>query len=309
MPPDFCRVNLSSVADAWSCLERRQAMRYPRPQLMSDSTASSVPLRAQISRPRRGRWFQIFKPFDFEWNHAKLPIPGLPPQLSGLRIIHLTDLHVRGPWHDAYDRLLERIAAADADLLLFTGDFVDNKKNHAPALPSVRRIAAGLRAKHGVYAILGNHDRMHFLPRLRETPGITAIGGERETIDIDRATVELIGLPGAVREDLPTDFAASMPPNADNTLRIVLSHFPDHLPRVAALQPHLFLAGHTHGGQVCLPGGIPIIKHDSLPRRLCSGIHRVGDTWLVVGRGFGATTLPLRVFCPPEVIEIELTAG
>jgi len=85
-------------------------------------------------------------------------------------------------------------------------------------------------------------------------------------------------------------------------------HFPDHLRRTAKLQPHLFLAGHTHGGQVCLPGRIPILKHDAMPRRCCSGIHRVGDTWLIVNRGFGYTTLPIRVFCPPEVLEIELTS-
>jgi uncharacterized protein len=272
-----------------------------------DPATASFP-RAHLHRPRKGRWFQIFKPFDFEWNHAKLEIPNLPPQLVGLRIIHLTDLHVRGPWHDAYDRLLERIAAANADLLLFTGDFVDNKRNHTPALPSMRRLADGFHAKHGCYAILGNHDRMHFLPRLLETP-LHAICGERRTIDIKGATVELIGLPGSIRKELPSAFAASMPPPpvaGDNTVRIVLSHFPDHLPRTAPLNPHIFLAGHTHGGQCCLPGGIPIIKHDSLPRRLCTGIHRVRDTWLVVGRGFGATTLPLRIFCPPEVIEIEL---
>ncbi|QOV88367.1 metallophosphoesterase [Humisphaera borealis] len=261
-----------------------------------------------MHRPRRGRWFQISTPFDFEWNHAKLEIPNLPPQLVGLRIIHLTDLHVRGPWHEAYDCLLERIAQANADLLLFTGDFVDNKKDHSEALPSARRLAEGFRAKQGVYAILGNHDRLHFLPRLLEMP-LQAICGERRTIAVNGATVELIGLPGAVRRDLPREFVSQMPPpplSGDKTVRIVLSHFPDHLLRTAALRPHLFLAGHTHGGQCCLPGGIPILKHDSLPRRLCTGIHRVEDTWLVVGRGFGSTTLQLRIFCPPEVIEIEL---
>ena len=262
-----------------------------------------------MDRPRAGRWFQVLKPFDFEWNTARLEVPNLPPALRGLRIIHLTDLHVRGRWLAAYDRLLDRVRAANADLLLFTGDFVDNKVNHTPALPAVRRLADGLTARLGCYAVLGNHDRLHFGPRLRETP-IQLISGERRTIDVGGATVELIGLPGSVRKEMPADFVGSMPPppNGDGrTIRIVLSHFPDHLRRTASLRPHLFLAGHTHGGQVCLPGGVPIIKHDALPRRYCRGVHRVFDTtWLVVGRGFGSTTLPIRVFCPPEVIEIEL---
>jgi predicted MPP superfamily phosphohydrolase len=124
-------------------------------------------------------------------------------------------------------------------------------------------------------------------------------------------TIDLIGLPGVHRRDLTPEVLDSLPrrdasPQGPD-LRIVLSHFPDHLRRTQEiLRPDLFLAGHTHGGQCCLPGRIPILRHDSLPRRLCSGVHRVGDTWLVVCRGIGTTTIPLRVFCPPEVIELRL---
>jgi hypothetical protein len=128
-------------------------------------------------------------------------------------------------------------------------------------------------------------------------------------IPIGDATIELIGLPGVDRRDLDRGFVDAVPPRGatpPGTLRIVLSHFPDHLRRTEVLRPDLFLAGHTHGGQVCLPGMVPIIKHDSLPRPLTTGVHRVGPTWLVVTRGLGTTTLPLRVFCPPEVMEIVL---
>jgi predicted MPP superfamily phosphohydrolase len=275
------------------------------------STDVAGPPRCTLTRPRKGRWFQALRPFDFEWNHVVLQIPNLPRALVGLRLIHLTDLHLRERWHPAYDRLLDRVREANADLLLFTGDFVDDKRDHTPALPTVRRMAAGLRAKRGVYAVLGNHDQLAFGPRLSETP-IELISGVRRLVPFDGGTVELIGLPGAIRRDLPPAFADALPPPpgpADTTVRVVLSHYPDHVARTAVLKPHLFLAGHTHGGQVCLPGGVPIIKHDTLPRRYCSGVHRYGDTWLVVGRGFGSTTLPLRVFCPPEVIEIELAAA
>jgi predicted MPP superfamily phosphohydrolase len=68
----------------------------------------------------------------------------------------------------------------------------------------------------------------------------------------------------------------------------------------------LFLAGHTHGGQVCFPGKVPIIRHDSLASRLVSGIHRYHDTWLVVTRGLGFSSYPIRLFCPAEVIELTL---
>lgn len=265
----------------------------------------SSELQAQVECSHAGSWLQLLRPFDFEWTNVRLPVPNLPAGLSGFRIIHLTDLHLRGPWYEVFDRLLARIREANADLLLFTGDFVDNKKNHAPALPAVRRMAEGFSSKLGTYAILGNHDRLHFAPRLRETP-VELISGELRKLKVGGATVELVGLPGAKRKELPADFADGIPPAGENTMRVVLSHFPDHLPRTLSLRPDLFLAGHTHGGQVCLPGRIPIIKHDRLPRKYCHGVHRVADTWLIANRGFGYTSLPVRVFCPPEVIEIEL---
>lgn len=275
----------------------------------ADEASIAAAPAARLTRPRRGGWLQVFRPFDFEWNRLDLEFPSLPEDLVGLRIIHLTDLHLRSRWHAAYDQLIAQIAAADADLLLFTGDFVDSKRNHVPALPNVRRMAAAFRTRLGAFAVLGNHDTMKFAPQYAELP-ITLLSGRHTLLPVGNSGIELIGVPGAVRKELPGDWAAtvpSRPPVPDRPLRIVLSHFPDHYARVGStLVPDLFLAGHTHGGQVCLPGGVPIMKHDSLPLRHCVGVSRIDDTWMVVGRGFGSTTLPLRVWCPPEVIEIRL---
>jgi uncharacterized protein len=73
------------------------------------------------------------------------------------------------------------------------------------------------------------------------------------------------------------------------------------------LSPDLILSGHTHGGQVCLPGGYPLITHDALPRAYASGVHRIGQSWLVVSRGMGFAQFCLRLFCPAETLEIRLT--
>jgi predicted MPP superfamily phosphohydrolase len=89
-----------------------------------------------------------------------------------------------------------------------------------------------------------------------------------------------------------------------------MCHYPDILPKVADLAPDLYLTGHTHGGQMALPGGTPIMRHDTLPRQLCTGIHRAFGTVLVVNRGFGFTTpLMVRLFCPTEVVEITVRSG
>lgn len=227
--------------------------------------------------------------------------------MQSLRILHITDLHLRGRWQTTYDDLVRGIEMSQPDLLLFTGDFVDNKKNHLPALPHLFRLLEGFRARLGCFGILGNHDRYALAPKLAHN--VRLIDSERILLPIEGGTIELIGLPGVDRRDLTTAFVESIPPRDQQqpgTVRIVLSHFPDHLLKTQSLRPDLFLAGHTHGGQICLPGMVPILRHDQLPRKLCSGIHKVGHTWLIVNRGIGTTGLTLRVFCPPEALEVRL---
>lgn len=258
--------------------------------------------------PVRGPWLEIGGPHGFEWARYELPVPGLPPQFEGLRIAHLSDLHIRKKWRGQLDDLIHRIRGEAPDLILITGDFVESKRNHAPALPHVLRFVGQLKAPLGCFGTLGNHDR-YTLEQELDDSGVALIEGRRHVIEWDEAELELIGLPGVEREDLTPQVLDRFPPRQFGMPRIVLSHFPDHLKKAAVLRPDLFLAGHTHGGQICLPGGYPILRHDSLPRRLCRGVHRVADTWLVVSRGLGSTDLPLRLFCPPQVIELTLTRG
>jgi predicted MPP superfamily phosphohydrolase len=255
-----------------------------------------------------GKWFQWGSPEGFEWTHVTLPMPDLSAELVGTRIIHLSDVHATARWHSAYDVLLDAIADADAELVVVTGDFVDDKKDHTAAVPTVSRIVERLTARMGVFAILGNHDRAHFEPRLGGSP-VQLLNGGRRIVERNGKSIELIGVPGAEREDLTADWLAKVPPPTRGVPRIVLSHFPDHLPKLQRLHPDVVLAGHTHGGQICLPGGLVVWHNDKLPRRYNNGVHRIGGLWLVANRGLGFTRIPLRMFCPSEVIEIELVAA
>lgn len=247
-------------------------------------------------------------PREFVWRRVTLPIPTLPAALEGLRILHLSDFHTRRYWPPAYDALLAGIAADPPDLILFTGDFVESRRNHLPAVPHVKRLLAGFGARLGCFGTLGNHDLYHFAPHLDDTT-VTLLEGARRVIPVEDAAIDLIGFPGVARTDLTDEFLHSLPPRDEGSLRVVMSHFPCHLPRAEHLHAHLYLTGHTHGGQICLPGGHPIITHCRLPRRLSRGIHRVGPTWLVVNHGLGFSGLPLRVLCPSEVVELTLRAG
>ncbi len=275
----------------------------------SDRPAVPIdPCAPQIRRERVGSWIHIGQLHGFEWNHVRLPIRSLPPALHNLRILHLSDLHLRRRWSRNYDQLLERIQADPPDLLVFTGDFVENKKNHLPALPLVRRMVEGFRARLGGFAVTGNHDGRSMPATLAQLP-IRLIEHQRVTLPLGDDSIELIGLVGFRRTDLNESWMRSLPPRQAGVPRIVLSHYPDSWQRAQCLEADLFLCGHTHGGQICLPRGIPLIRHDAMLRRYCKGIHRLGETWLVVNRGMGFSGLPVRLFCPSEVIDIRLIPG
>ncbi len=266
----------------------------------------------QITVPtaaRRGPWLQLGAIDRFEWNRFELPVASLPPALDGVRILHLTDLHLKSTWHPAIDDLHERVQRDPPDLIFITGDFIEDKLDGRGAMPLVERFVSGLLSRFGIFAVSGNHDG-EFIGARVASWGVRVLPmGSPTTIDVRGASLELIGLAGLDRNDLRAQDVLNIPPlrPAEARIpRIVLSHYPDALVGLHACEvvPALCFAGHTHGGQVCLPGGMPILRHDSLPRRYCSGIHRLGQTWLIVSRGMGFSSYPIRVFCPAEVVEV-----
>lgn len=277
----------------------------PNPAVSSSSTAGPASISVRYLRPRRGPVVQIGSLAGYEWNRVELTIPAMNPALTGLRIVHLTDLHLRKHWPAELGEVVEKINADPPDLVCITGDFVDDKNNHQRALPVVEKLVRTLQPRHGVFAVVGNHDGDLLAPRLASW-GVNLLMHRRAEVSINGATVELIGLPGPDRVDFDERFVASQPPRRDDVPRIVLCHYPDLFWSARPLYPDLYLAGHTHGGQICLPSEKAIITHDRLARKYAKGAHAVKGTCLVVGRGFGFTTMPVRVNCPAEVIEVVL---
>jgi predicted MPP superfamily phosphohydrolase len=263
-------------------------------------------LLAQVTRSPRRRWAMLRGPLEFERTRVRAPVPGLPDQLAGFRFVHLSDLHLRGQWYSAYDKLIAGFAQSPPDILFITGDFIDDKCDHRPGLRTLKRLLPQFKSRLGIYGILGNHDADVIAPYLREL-GVNLITCQRAIVQpAPGAWLELIGMAGVDRHDLDSRFIASQPPKAANTLRIVLSHYPDHFSRAKPLQPDFYLAGHTHGGQVCLPNGRALITHDKSPWPFYKGIHRRDGAWYIVSRGLGYSGIPLRLNCPAEVAEITV---
>ena len=235
-----------------------------------------------------------------------LPIDSLPPELAGLRIIHLTDFHIRRTWFGAYDHILESIRANPPDLILLTGDYVEHRRLIAREVEHARRFLDSLEAPLGIFGIWGNHDG-DFLSAQLDSKKMREIENTVVTLrSASGASVELIGLPGVNRDDLDRQFLANVRPRAERGLRIALAHYPDDIVRIESLHTDIMLAGHTHGGQINLPGGFAPITHDSLPRKFAKGVHRWRNTWLIVARGIGYAGIPVRAFCSSEVVELVL---
>jgi uncharacterized protein len=234
-------------------------------------------------------------------NHASASIPPLT-------LAYASDFHA-GPTTDASVLLdaCEQLRAASADVLLFGGDFV----TFVPAeIDWLAAELASIPAPFGRFAVLGNHDwwsDVAYVVRRLEAAGIQVLTNRNVQLDPPFDGVWICGLDDhwCGRPD-----AAGALTGADG-IRVVLMHAPSGLLDLAGQHFDLALCGHTHGGQLALPGGVPIVvPHGRLSRRYSRGRFEVGPgQTLVVSVGVGSVLLPLRLFADPEIVVCNLTTA
>lgn len=238
-------------------------------------------------------------------------LPNLPPAFDGYRISHLSDLHFTGRIGKSYFRqVFEHCLDWNPDLICITGDLIDKSK----CLGWIEELLSTLHAPDGVCFILGNHDRRiknESLLRARLTDaGLVDANGRY--LSVERATGngvarlwlagnELPWYPGAERLE---PVAGLRQPTSEDFF-IALSHSPDQWPWAKKLGFDLMLAGHTHGGQVCLPGIGPIIAPSRYGVRYAGGVFAIDGLAMQVSRGISGAE-PLRWNCPPELGQITL---
>jgi uncharacterized protein len=237
-----------------------------------------------------------------------LPIPNLPGDLVGMKVLHISDTHFHSAWEAGFDRVIELVDRHAPDLICHTGDWVDDKFDYLRGRASLERFIPRLKSRLGVWSCVGNHDGDLLAPLLMDL-GVKVLLGEVARFAGEQGTLEIVGLPSVARDDLTDAVIESIVPPGPDTVRITLCHFPDAVRTCGLLQSTLQLSGHTHGGQCCLPGGRPLMTHDSLGWPMHAGLHRVENTWLHVTRGLGWTGLPLRTFCPAEMTLIRLVSA
>jgi predicted MPP superfamily phosphohydrolase len=262
-----------------------------------------------------GAWAFLVESRWFEVTRRQVPIANLPPSLDGLRIVQLTDIHL-GPWTSVgrVQRIVDCANRLDPDLIALTGDYVIRAPEY---IPQVASALAGLRARVGVVAVLGNHDWYQGGPQCASEitrAGAHFIDNTRRFVTPERTLSDTpAGLCVAGVGDLWCDrqdydaALANLPPDMP---RLLLSHNPDVAEEPAFVQSghrvDLMLAGHTHGGQIRLPlVGAPF-TNSRFGQKYARGLVQGPTCPVFVCRGLGMTYLPVRFGSVPEIAVIEL---
>jgi len=234
-----------------------------------------------------------------------LAFQNLPSAFHEFTILHISDLHVDLS-EGAMRHLLEIVGTLRFDVCVLTGDY--RGQTYGPietAMEGVEKLRAEIEKP--TYAVLGNHDSVRMVPRL-EAMDIRVLLNECETLARGDQRIHLAGIEDAHfyrAEDIGR--AASNIPKAD--FAILLSHTPEVYRQAAEAGFALMLSGHTHGGQLCLPGGIPIKLEAVLPRRMGAGAWKYRGMNGYTSVGVGTSILPVRLNCPPEITLHVLRRG
>jgi len=245
----------------------------------------------------------LTEPYMLSIEHKRIHLNRLPKAFDGFRVVQLSDIH-HGPFssREQIERAVDTANRLQPDIIALTGDYISKERHYAaPCAEMLGR----LKAKYGVYAVLGNHDHWvdaALLTDLFRAEGITVLINEGMHFEKNGASFWLAGVDDTMvgLEDLPLALAGS----SDNEFKLLLAHNPIILRRAARAGVDLVLSGHTHGGQVSLRSERNTAGRPR--RRLLKGLARQGETQIYITRGLGTVVLPVRFGCPPEVSLLEL---
>lgn len=247
---------------------------------------------------------------DIRRTEIDLTFAHLPPAFEGYRILQISDPHF-----DAMDGIADAIRAQvmglQVDLCVFTGDYraAETGAFRQPAiLDLMADVVAEVDAPDGALAVLGNHDSHEMLGPLEEKVGVRVLANEQIEIARDGQGISLVGFDDPYRfySESSKRFAASLAAELGR-FRIMLVHTPDLADEAVRLGCSLYLCGHTHGGQICLPGGKPLVQHLHKENGLGRGLWRRGSMVGYTSLGAGvAGSLPVRIFAPAEITLFRL---
>lgn len=238
--------------------------------------------------------------------HNDIVIDRLPREFDGFTVLHLSDMHLdMAP--DSPEPVITALGGVgDYDLCVLTGDY--RARTYGPyraALDGMQRVRPHLRGP--VYAVLGNHDTIRMAPGL-SAMNIAMLLNESVRLQRGAASIYLAGIddPHYYRADNIEKATDQVPREA---VSILLSHSPEMYRHAAYAGFDVMLSGHTHGGQICLPGRIPLMLNADAPRNFCAGAWRYNSLQGYTSVGSGVSIADARFNCPPELTLHRLRAA
>ncbi|MDH5326534.1 MAG: metallophosphoesterase [Gammaproteobacteria bacterium] len=242
-------------------------------------------------------WRGVKNAANFKLNHNTFKIPHLPQGLQDFTLLHLSDLHVDMNFETTRE-LARRIASLQYDICVLTGDYRANTFGSIKgAMDGMKIIMESINAP--VYGVLGNHDSIRMVPQL-EKMGIHMLLNETVAIDRNDSRFYLAGIDDAhyFRVDNMEKTLKEIP---EGDVSLLLSHTPEIFRQAAHADFNIMLCGHTHGGQICLPGGIPITLDAKCPRYVGKGDWRYKNLQGYTSVGAGTSIVNVRLNCRPEI--------
>jgi predicted MPP superfamily phosphohydrolase len=230
---------------------------------------------------------------------AEIPVSGLPPAHDGLRLGLITDVHHSATVSaDDVRHAVDMLKAAAADLIVLGGDYV-TYGNRAYVEPVAELLSPLADAPHGSFAVLGNHDDDRDIAAALGKNRFAVLKDQHTRVEIKGEALDLAGIRFWTRRT--SHVAQVLKGTGPNT--ILLAHDPRRLTQAVELNVPLVLSGHTHGGQVLLPGAGALAK-SNFP--ILAGLLQEANTSLFVSRGVGTVYVPVRINCPPDISVLTL---
>jgi uncharacterized protein len=267
-----------------------------------------------------GATYGIVKHDAYEIDYKDIVIENLPPELRGTTITLISDIH-SGQYMDENDmrEYADVVNSLGSDIICIPGDFVNFEVKDVHPLTKAFR---DLKAKHGVYGSLGNHDFFmdpeYVTKAIREESPIQLLRNEHRVINIKGKDLYMLGIDDTISSGAKMDevlkyygdmdeFLKTNDPKYTTSPKVLMCHKPYGFDILAKKEPDLILSGHTHGGQV-----VPVkfgnfhLSFASTVSKYIDGLYKIGKSNMYVSRGLGSVALPIRINCPPEITVLKL---
>lgn len=245
-------------------------------------------------------WIQI--------NEVTIPILPSNSSFSGLKMVHISDLHYGYYMNQKHlNEIVQKVNALQPDVVCFTGDFIDRE---VQLLEKAGSILSEIKASIGKFAVLGNHDYALDVARLEDfysDAGFSLLINQRITVEKNKEKLHFVGVDDALMGNPHLEEACAGIPS--NEPIVLLAHEPVYADQAKSIENiKLQLSGHTHGGQIRLPFYGHLVV-PPLGEKYVQGLHQVenSDLWVYTSRGLGTTIFPIRFNCRPEITVIELS--